>query len=207
MSKLLIEGLFEIHITVNPEQIYELRIYCLEKNIKPILACSETGKNKNHLMISKWKNGNEEEAIQRAKEMAEEMKNEYKLKIERVKVEAIIHNKGIPQNINENENNYFEFHLKYSINYRNEIKKIIEKFNKNYCGMCGLSFSAFKETINLLITLRVNGKLGAINAEKLKDELINKLKSENIHTNNEIQKEYAIYDTNIDYDEGWLKIF
>jgi len=176
----------------------------MDHKIKPIMACADSGINRNQLMISKWKNGTEKEAIERALYIANDMKS-YGLIVQRIKVEAMAHNQGVPQHPNNDvsPSKYFEFHIKYHINSKadyDEIKSVCHQFDRSI----GLSFSAFKETIKVLVTIRVSGHLGYINAEKVKDDLINKLKEHHIHSNDDIQKEFSVYDDNIKYDAGWL---
>ena len=109
-----IYGAFEIHVSVNPEQICLMKLYCAERNMKLILASATYGDNPNQLMMSKWKHGTSSVAILKAHSIATDMKD-YGLEIVRVKIESMAHNKGVPLEKNtgcQNEN-YFEFHTKF----------------------------------------------------------------------------------------------
>ena len=189
--------LHEIHISVDPSQIFLLRKYCAENKIKPILACSLTGDHKNQLMISKWKaNMSDKDVILYAIELAEKMKS-YGLIVDRTKVEAMAKETS-------SGGKYFEFHLKADYN---SFDKIIEMdVIKHY--KCGVSVSAFKEKLTkCLITLRVDGSLKYSQAKEYCDNLINTLNAKEIYIDNFFAKEYAIYDDNISYDNNWLDTY
>ena len=197
-----IEGLHEIHITIYPSDIFALRMYCLDYKIKPILAISAYGDNPIQPMLSKFKNGSSSQVIKRAKEMVETMREDYGILPVRVKVEAMIHNKGVPEGENScNNDNYFEFHLKIIVNHSNEWNRLA-----NICSEKGahLSFNAFKKETEPLVTLRLPGQIGSIRALQIKDELMVHLKKHGFHSNSSIQSEYSVYDSNIQLDSGWL---
>lgn len=199
-----IEGLFEIHITVDPDQIDLLRLFCLDQKLKPILAVASIGKNPNQLMISKFKRGTFKEIIQRMDQLQKEMED-FGLKIVRKKIESMAHNKGVPQRINlhfEGKEYYFEFHLKYAIENSKQYREIEKIAIENDCGV---SFSAFKENIKALFTIRIAGFCGFENAEKQKNKIIDKLKEKGFHTHDQIQQEFSVFDSNPEYDDGWLK--
>jgi hypothetical protein len=198
------KGLFEIHISVEPSQIINLKLFCLENSIKPILAVTHVGDNPNQLMISKFVKGNGCDAIIEANDIKKRMIKSGII-VKRVKVEAMISNKGVPQLpfTNKENSNYFEYHIKIPI-------KTIEEYNKvhSFCQLneYSISFSAFKETISILLTLRISPSKGINYVKSKLDECIIKLKDNNINFEESIQKEFSIYDDNIDYDYNWLKI-
>jgi len=198
------KGLFEIHITVDPTKIAELRLFCLKENLKPILACSTTGKNKNQLMISKWTNGNYNKAFQKMCEISKKL-NDSNITVVRAKIEAMQSNNDVPQdenNIFTEEQHYFEYHIKYIIKDNDEYTAL-DNCAEQYGG--AVSFNAFKENIKALVTLRIAGTRGLKKAIHMKDEFIDKLKSHNFHSNCEIQREFSVFDSNVEYDEGWLR--
>ena len=198
------KGLFEIHITVDPTKIAELRLFCLKEKLKPIFACSTTGKNKNQLMISKWTSGDYNKAFQKMCEISKKL-NDSNITVVRAKIEAMQSNNNIPQdenNIFTEEQHYFEFHMKYIIKDCDEYTAL-ENCAEQYGG--AVSFNAFKENINALVTIRIAGTRGLKKAIEIKDEFIEKLKSHNFHSNCEIQREFSVFDSNVEYDEGWLR--
>jgi len=208
-----IYGLHEIHISVDPSQIFEFKIFCNKRKYKCIFPVAFQGINKNQLMLSKWKNGTSKNAIQKAFEIEKDLK-ENNIAVHRVKVEALMHNNGVP--IIENDlclpYNYFEYHLKMSINdvdVINNVNYILKLFKKEYKNVyknvkCAISFNCFKDNIRLFITLRFEGNMGSEKCETIKDGFINFIETHGIHFEGEIQKKFAIYDDNMEYDNGWL---
>lgn len=197
-------GLFEIHISVDPTKIADLRLFCIKENIKPILACSKTGTNKNQLMISKWTNGNYIKAFQIMHDISEKL-NKNNITVVRSKIEAMQSNNDIPQdenNIFTDEYFYFEYHMKYIVKNSDEYD-MLEKYVNMFGG--AVSFNAFKENINALVTLRIAGTRGLNKATKMKNEFIDKLKNHDFNFTCEIQREFSVYDSNVKYDDEWLK--
>lgn len=195
------EGLHEIHISTDPEHIALLRLYCKDRKIKPILAVSLSGDYRNQLMISKFTNGTALEVIDKAFIIKKDMEN-YGLKVFRVKVEAMMNNKGCPK---EDEKpirmeDYWEFHLKLDIDNSTELKKLQNVAKKHGCG---ISYNVFKRELEPLITLRVYNR-SYNQAMKLKAYLIEDIKLAGFVCNNGIQQEFSIFDTNIDMDKNWL---
>lgn len=198
-----IEGLFEIHISVDPSQIWQLEQYCNKNKIKKIMAVAPNGKHKNQLMISKWKNGKETDVIKRANLMTDNMSEEFNLTILRIKVEAMSNSKNVPLNENDINDRYFEYHIKYILD-NNDLKKMCKHIENTNVA---ISRNIYTKTENsYLLTFRISGNKGFNNAEKIKDELIEKLKEKGFHSNDQIQKEYTVYDTNINLDDGWIKM-
>jgi hypothetical protein len=164
------------------------------------MICSKEGLYKNQLMISKWKSGTSKDAIDKASLLVEDMQTAG-LKVERIKIEAMAHCEGVPQESSDTfiRENYFEFHIKYKMEYLPILEEVAKKYD------CNISFNAFKECLKLILTIRVAGNLGYKQAEKIKDTIIESVKSYGIHTNDSVQREYCIYDTNVDYDRDMIR--
>lgn len=196
-----INGLHEIHISVDPNQIALLRLYCKDSKIKPICATALQGDHPNQLMISKWKNGTSPEVIQKAHDLEKDMTN-YGLKVLRVKVEAMMHTKGCPTNDEKplRDGDYWEFHLKLSIDHSNEYHKLEQIVAKHKGGM---SFNVFKRELEPLVTLRLY-KRSYNEAMQLKADLIEDIQRNGFVCNGGIQQEFSVYDTFTELDKGWL---
>ncbi len=170
------------------------------------MACAPTGINPNQLMISKWKHGTEDEAIARAKTIVSEMTG-FGLEIVRVKVESMLSNDGVPEVLTADNNpqKYFEFHIKYLCADFTDMDNLdIARRNYKMKGESGISFNTFKEYIKIILTLRLPGNIGRKRAIEEKDLFMDHFKHEGFHFHDEIQSEYCVYDTNPDYDAGWL---
>lgn len=202
-----INGLFEIHITVDASDMHKFRHYCLDKKLKPIMAVSESSKSQ--LMFSKYKNGKTTEVLDKAFSMAADM-NKEGISITRIKVESMGSNEGVPKlrvEDNKTHSEYFEYHIKIPIDKSEEyinLKNMIETYSSTIKLLepiddlkIFLSFNAFKKTIDQLITIRIPGYIGSSEAIKIKDDFMTYAKSNGVHTNEGIQFEYCIYDSNM----------
>jgi hypothetical protein len=203
-----IDGLFEIHISVKPEDIALMKLFCFKNNYKCIMASSLYGDNKNQLMLSKWKNGKSIDCLEKAKKIEKDL-SDFGISVVRTKIESIISNQNVPHDENNDfdASHYFEFHLKTicnSYDLWNKINDLTLIYKNKNNLKCNTSFNVFNQNIKILITLRIPANYGKIKAEFYKDNLINFYKSNNIHFNDEIQKEFCIYDTNPNYDDNWL---
>jgi hypothetical protein len=197
-----ISGVFEIHISVDPVQITKLRLFTMKNKMKPILAVAQHGQHPNQLMISKWTTGTVLEAVSRAKEIADQLKDDG-LDVVRVKVEAMAHNKGVPQEPNgdADPSHYFEFHIKIPIE---EHRSWQELEDLAAASRCAVSFNAFKDTVAALVTMRVSASRGYREAETMKDSLLAALKGGGFVAGGEVQKEFSVFDSLPEYDAGWL---
>jgi hypothetical protein len=213
-----IEGVFEIHISVKPEQVFKLWSFTAEKkNIKLILASSSTGTHPNQLMISKFTNGKYENVIEKAKHLAKEME-EYGLDIIRLKVESLMHNEGVP--ISELDYQdlitcpeiigtpYFEFHVKFDIDNQQSSKDYLTKIDEltkqfitkdikiaHSVNVCGSK--------NLMLTIRIYN-YGRKYAVDTKNKILDSLKDQRIKFMDNIQQEFSVFDNNENLDQGWL---
>jgi len=209
----LITGLHEIHITCSPNDLFKLRMYCMDNNLKPILAVAKYGETPIQPMFSKFKHGTSQQVIDKAQQMADEMNGKYDMFVTRVKVEAMMHNDGVPKLPNHTDGPhestystpyseyYFEFHLKIPVKGSEEwdkLERVCKEKNAH------ISFNAFKKETVPLITLRLSANIGSIKAVQIKDELLDHLKANGFHTNDGIQCEFSVYDSNPDLDSGWL---
>ncbi len=206
MSSFEISGLFEIHITVDESFNHAFRLYCLENKLKPIHAISETFKPQ--LMLSKYKNSKSvQEAIDKANSIKKDIEN-LGITVTRVKVESMGSNPGVPKNFQQiplNDSHYFEWHIKYEVYSMKEYQDLKDSVKSYRPGGIDyatifMSFNNLKKEICPIVTLRVCGILGSIKATEIKDGLVDFIKSRGIHTNEGIQFEFAVYDTNVEMD-------
>lgn len=219
----MISGLFEIHITVDhttKSGFYNLFKYVSKNDgMKLILAVAKDGDYPNQYMISKFKNGTEQEVIDRALQIKEGMikKN---IEVLRVKVESMAFNEGVPvtdedykkYDINRIGRPYFEFHAKIKTENITELEEVIislreilERWKENeVCKstFIALSFNLCGSKIPLL-TIRVYNH-GRHTSIGIKDFILNYLKIVTYHIIDAIQQEFSVYDTNDSLDKGWL---
>src|SRR5690348_505264 len=109
-----INGLFEIHIACSIDNLNLLWQFTYNRpEFKLILASASKGKIKDQYMISKWKNGNALDVIEKAKLIEKEM-IDFGLNVIRTKVESMAHNSGVPTTMEEYysllNRDYFSYH-------------------------------------------------------------------------------------------------
>lgn len=195
------EGLHEIHISVNPAQVAQLRLYCLFRKYKPIFAAALYGDHPNQLMISKYKTGPAQMILEHAFEIANDMR-EYGLEVIRIKVEAMMSCKGVPRGdkMPDNSQNYYEFHLKLMISSEEELSVLENALKKNDAH---ISYNTFKKELEPLVTLRLY-KVSYDQAISLKDKMILDIEQAGFNCNGGMHSEYSVYDDNPELDAGWL---
>jgi hypothetical protein len=205
-KKIVNTNLYEIHITVNPENNYVKLLSFIDQykdyKLKPVFAVS-TVKN-NQYMLSCFVLKYEKESIEYAKKLGELLEKE-NIKVERIKVES--HNVSkFPTQVNNGKefiidpNNYFEFHVKVIVN-GNTFEKLEEDVKK-YTGVA-ISYNLCSKKLLPLLTIRIYNK-GFPIASNYKDKIMNELKFKNYKFEDKIQQEYSVFDTNRFLDKGWL---
>lgn len=203
-----INGLHEIHITVDTDQVAQLKLYCRKYKIKPIFAVSTEGGDSNQLMISKYKNGTSLDCIEKCFELANSMK-EFGLKIKRRKVEAMMNIDGGPKgsqlpldNCSLTLKGYWEFHIKVPVDSISEIETLDSICKKHYAY---ISYNCFSKDFEPLVTLRLYNTSYNDSLE-LKAKLIEDIQEKNYKCNYGIKQELAVYDDNQNLDSVWMKI-
>lgn len=190
-------GLFEIHVSVDPKDIFKFRFWTLDNDMKAINILGDVPE----LTFSKYTNGDHIKAYNKALSIARNLTiND--IKVTRIRIEAIFSNNdtNIDLHAVNNKDGYFEFHIKYHIinskDY-NELDKIAKNFTQLYStdGLYSfVGFNSFKKNIEPIITLRVPSKYKINGALQYKDNLLNTLKMNGFRTNEEIHREYVFFD-------------
>lgn len=219
-----LDGVFEIHISVDPEDNYvKLLNYARQnqesKGMKVVYAVS-SNKN-NQYMISYFTRKNDDKiAVENALKIANELED-LNIKVLRVKVEGHGVN-GTPMSKEEYDNikiylldkydnkcgtPYFEFHVKISNRESNTLcyetlendVNIFESKDK----FVAVSHNICSVTKHPLLTMRVYDT-GFIEAQEFKDYVMNNLKEKGYIFGDAIQQEFSIYDTYSQLDAGWI---
>jgi len=192
------EGLFEIHVSVDPKDLLPFRLWCLDNDLKAIHVLGEVPE----LTFSKYTNGTAEKAIFKALSIVRNLKlsNIYPTTI---RIEYVFSNTDdlIDAHAENAPTSYFEFHIKYNIVNSKDytaLREIAEEFTKKYpMTYAFVGFNSFKKNISPIISLRVPSFYKCEGAIQMKNALMGLLKQHGFRTNEEIHKEYVFYTSNL----------
>lgn len=216
----VLNGVFEIHITVDPKDNFVkllnfVKKYEKTKGMKVVYAVSSV-KNNQYMLSYFTRKADDRLAVNSALYIAEELYND-EIEVIRVKVEG--HNVfGTPMTDSEYHSikehlyqkyehmcgkPYFEFHVKVSNNCLkdfcfNVLENDVVKYNN-----VAISYNMCSSERKPLLTIRVYNK-GFLNAQKYKDMVLDELKELGYMFENKIQQEFSIYDSNSVIDSYWL---
>ena len=218
-------GIFEIHITINPKNNYVklldfIQVNKSKRNFKLVYAVS-SAKNNQYMLSYFTRKTDDKLAVESAQEIATELQRE-NIEVVRVKVEGhdakpfpltdrdyldMVHylrmkypGKGSKHNHYSSSKPYFEFHCK--VNKPDLDLEDLERYVSSYKG-CGVSYNLCSANKNPLLTIRVYD-LGFTTASEYKDTVMNDLKSRGYIFEDKIQQEFAVFDSNPDIDIGFL---
>jgi hypothetical protein len=199
-------NIYESHITIdNITNIDFFKFVCGKLKLKPILIELPTYKVSYQLMTSKYHNNNNLEKLKIELLDTVNKLREYDFIPIRLKIEASLNNYTVPilkEDI-KNIDDYFEFHFKVLINNPLELDKLKISCKENQLY---ISSNAFKSLDNnkheRFITLRVFNTIKSKALEKYNDTF-KILKREDFKILN-VEKEYVVYDTNINLDNRWI---
>lgn len=204
-------GPVEIHVTVHLDNTEEEKVRfemaCKAQNGKCIWIELEDGQVKNQPMYGRRlpSSAPHQQAAEIYK-LVEALSLEFSLM--RIKVEASPHNEGIPQTneaaSTEPEDCYFEHHLALhllpSVNVI-ELKKLAVSYDGYLSRNAFKSVTAAGEHIRF-ITQRFHN-IGQPEADAKLDRLVGYLREVSIPIV-DIEREYNIFDSNLDIDRGWI---
>jgi hypothetical protein len=200
------DRLFEIHISIKNtnENITKFRLWCLDNDIKPIHVVGQVPE----YTFSKYTNSSIEKIYTKTFDLVRNLLL-YEIILERIRIEMIfLAEDPFIDSLGKNphgellNSSYFEFHLKYHIINSKDYHKLhelCETFNKNYSNVFAfIGFNALKKSLEPILTLRVfknkSSEINTYSALKLKDSFIDLLKLNGFKTNEQIHKEFVIYD-------------
>ena len=212
-----LNGIFEVHITVNPEDNYvSLLQYSMNQSrkMKLVFACS-VAKNNQYMLSYFTRKTDDKLAVDGALQVESEIQS-LGVKVVRVKVES--HGaEGTPITTKDYEDScealkakyvdkvviwyepYFEFHCK--IDSTDESIDTMENDVSKYEG-AALSYNLCSQSKKPLLTIRVYD--GFSNAQSYKDKVMNGLKEKGYVFEDKIQQEYSVFDSHSALDSDWI---
>mmetsp|Transcript_27063 Transcript_27063/g.30180 ORF Transcript_27063/g.30180 Transcript_27063/m.30180 type:complete len:222 (+) Transcript_27063:67-732(+) len=214
-----IRGLFEVHVTVKPPQtqaqgeasktIDEFKNLCKTLKCKPLYIELETGLTPTQMMTSSYHRGDITTVYAKCNEIAKKLE-EGGFKVTRKKIEAMFSNKGVPDTKEEilkfPSTNYFEFHIKLDLTKsQSEDTSILQKLCDNHVAHLSRNAMTKKKDGGefRFVTQRMYG-IGKTLAGERFASCVDDFKKNGfvIHSS---QREYAVYDSNIALDDGWIE--
>jgi hypothetical protein len=202
-------GTFEAHVTVEAADLGQrerFRAVCAELGVKCVLIELPAGISRSQPMTSTYHRGELTEVVREVAALAQTLA-ERRFAVVRVKLEAVVTNAGIPASDEEAREfppgNYFEFHVKATLSPGADLEAL-----RDLCRRHGahLSSNALKREddgrTERFVTLRLYG-VGRQRAEAVFDRLIADLQGAGYPLSNRL-REYAIYDSNVTVDAGWI---
>jgi len=199
------KGNYEIHITVSEKDEYVFRQWCRSTGFKPIKAVSKRGVCPRQLMFSKFKYNTYQYVLDYTLSLRREL-IDLGIIVLRTKIEANIKNPIVPAN-EPHESNYYEFHFK-PVTITDEDWDLIDRVCEDLSGTnwdVAYSFNTAKKDICPIVTVRAYRTTRKL-ATEIKDNVFKHFKQHGIKVNDEIQREYSVYDDNQDLDKGWIMV-
>jgi hypothetical protein len=197
--------LYEFHITLKNVDKTNFTNFCKINNIKPIVLDIQKKdglKMYEEVMTSSTKRlKNDHEAIKYIKELSNKLKHQG-FSIIREKIEAESTHNDVDKLIS---GKYLESHLNVLVRTSTDLQHLSNVCIKHDCHLSKNINKVTKNGSIIMVTYRDSVKL-AIFKNKL-NAIINDIKSIPSNSIN-IEKEvieYAIYDSNLDYDKLWLQ--
>lgn len=197
----MIKGIFEVHLITEPQYQTQLFGYITnlknERLIRPRPTCAHAlyGDYPIQPMLTFMVNGFLDEVTTIVSDIEKDM-NVKQIPTIRTKIESMAHNEGVPENCSDD--NYFEYHFKVGINGTkqwNDIVKLVMPFGAH------LFYNPYNKTLNPIVTLRRYNSLDEL------DSVYNKVKvllENNGFTLTSLEREYSVYDSNVNLDKNWL---
>lgn len=212
-------SLFEVHITVADDHNRGAEVFkedCRKLGVKAILIELESGRPVHGIFQYQtgfWAAGSFDEILRLIDEHSSALQQQgWRVVRQKCEVTPSL----LPGHINcpiENEDlekfppqNYFEFHVKLEIptDKRDEQMAVIRQLvEKHRAHLSRNAFKSFSDCEHRFVTQRVYRK-GQREAYAIIDAFVADALATSLNVV-QVQREYAVYDTNVDYDAGWVE--
>jgi len=202
-------GTFEAHVTVEAADLgarERFRTLCAELNVKCVLIELPEGVTRSQPMTASYHRGDMASVLAEVTALSRAIRAAG-FPIERLKLEAVATNEGIPvTDVEANSrpgDNYFEFHLKLHLPAVADLDAL-----RALCAGHGgrLSSNALKHNVDghseRFVTLRLYG-VGRDSAFAAFDRLTADLRAAGYALGNGL-REYTLYDSAVSLDAGWI---
>lgn len=204
-----IEGIFEVHITVMNESLEKQEYFkklCSEHGCKALMIELPSGKYSTQLMTSSYHRGHLKDVQIQAYELSQVFLKAGFV-ISRTKIEALISNSGVPQTKEEastlSSENYFEFHIKIALPHHDNLMILNQICKATDAHLSKNSFKKIDEQASERFVTQRMYNIGKIEALERFNKCLEALKQSG-YSILSTQREYAVYDSNIYIDKGWI---
>jgi hypothetical protein len=206
MTLAIIEGDFEVHLTLEPCEARRpaLQEFCVQRSWKLLHIELSRGAHPSQPMVTYRTKGQQHRVLDQARRTAEKLGNAG-FQVVRVKLEAIPFALGVPQSDDDphQPGGYFEHHVKLLMDGPDAPRKLLEIVERRGAH---LSRNVFKHREDRwherFVTLRNSG-VGYQSARAELNELLEDLRQAG-YVWLRAESEYCMFDSNMDLDLGWL---
>jgi hypothetical protein len=201
-------GTFEAHITVEADDLDERQRFqsvCDELGVKSVLIELPRGVTRSQPMTSTYHRGDLGEVIEQVAGLARSLR-ERGFSVTRLKLEAVTTNDGVPATDEDArafpQGNYFEFHVKLTLPTEGDWEAVRVACARHKAHLSSNALKRDGDAAQRFVTMRVYGA-GRVRSEAMFDELYQELVALGYPLSNKLC-EYAIYDSNVAVDAGWI---
>jgi hypothetical protein len=205
------KGIFEIHLITKPE--YQTQLFGFiadlknDKLIRPRPTCAHAlyGDYPVQPMLTFWLSGHLDEVTKIVQETEESMIKSG-IPIIRTKIEAMPSNDlpnlkdvtALARIGRRPSTGYFEYHFKVKINSTHDWNNIVQLITEYGAH---LFYNPYNKTLNPIVTIRRYTSLDDLDRVYTK---VKELLESQGYTLTSPEKEYSVYDSNVDLDKNWL---
>jgi hypothetical protein len=203
------EGTFESHLTISAnhlDEIQRFREFCERERCKFVWIELPRGETPSQPMTSRYHRGLLHGILEQVDQLQHQLTKEHFV-ISRTKVESVALNVGVPVTQSEIDafpvSSYFEFHIKLQLQpgyNQSDLETICRSHDAHVSrNVLKVSADGFEERF---LTRRIYGK-GRDDAFHDHEELLSALKEAGFTIMHQV-REFAIYDSAIEIDAGWI---
>lgn len=197
-----ITGMFEVHLITTPQ--FEPQLFGFVANVsknpalirpRPTCARSLYGSCPVQPMLTFWAKGTYPQVRELVSGVEKQMLDAG-MSIVRTKIESMANNDGVPDRCVEQH--YFEFHWKVPVRDTKEWNTLVKLLTPHAVH---LFFNPYNKSLTPVATLRCYTSRTDLEASFA---AVQKLQRDNGFEPTDPEKEFSVFDSNVNLDKGWL---
>jgi len=199
------KGTFEVHLITTPENQTKLFGYITNlinndtdnRLIRPRPTCAYSlyGNYPIQPMLTFFVHGTIEKITQIANDIKSDMEHN-NIPVIRIKIEAMAHNIGVPNDCVDNH--YFEFHFKIEIKNTDEWNGLVNLLTPYGAH---LFYNPYSKSLTPIATIRRYTSLTDL--ENIYQE-VRSILADAEYVVRDVEREYSVYDSDVFLDQNWL---